>query len=90
MEALFNDKYSFCNIHQLCFNSRHYLPDYRSTFHAVNIQESESASKLCLPFFKWLTAATRLLDGCCRCFHSSSFVRFVTEPTILASFLVLI
>ena len=52
MEALFDDKYSFCNIHQLCFNSRHYPPDCRSAFLAVNVLESESASKLCLAFFK--------------------------------------
>lgn len=30
--ALFDDRYSFCNIHQLRFNSRHYPPGCRSTF----------------------------------------------------------
>lgn len=90
MEALFDDKYSFCNIHQLCFNSRQRPPDCRSAFLAVNILESGSASKLCLAFFKGFMAAVRLHYGCHRCFHSSFFARFVIEPTVFSSFLVLI
>lgn len=71
MEVLFDDKYSFCSIHQLRFNSKHYPPDCRSAFSAVNKLENESASQLCLTFFYWLTATIRLLDQYCTCFHSS-------------------
>lgn len=51
MEVLFDDKYSFRSIHQLRFNSKHYPPDWRSAFSAVNKLENKSPSQLCLTFF---------------------------------------
>lgn len=51
MEALFDDKNSFCNIHQLCFNSRHYPPDYRSSFYTVNMLENDACFAVMLDIF---------------------------------------
>lgn len=95
---MYDDKFSFCSIHQLYFIASIILLTTGLRSFAVNILENEACCSVTSEFFfKWLTATIRLQCQGCACCHSfykklniQQYSSGVLEQVIFISLLCLI